>query len=188
MRLFVGVELSHEVRALAAAAAGDLRHAVAQTLDARWVSADNLHITVRFIGYVPGERLSPMLVALTQPLDLAPFEIEFGGCGRFPPRGAPRVLWIGLSAGLSSLAALHEAFDRRIAPLGYPRESRRFGAHVTLARVKQARGSVKSVDAALDSVRMPPVSQRVESVALFESRLSPRGAVYDVLRRIRLTS
>jgi 2'-5' RNA ligase len=188
MRLFVGVELSDEVRALVAAVAGDLRHTLAKSLEARWVPAENLHLTVRFIGHVPDERISALLEALTQPLDMAPFQIELGGCGRFPPRGAPRVLWIGLSEGLSSLAALHEAFNRRVAPLGYAAETRAFSAHLTLARIKEARGSAKSVDAALHSARTGTVTQRVETVTVFESQLSPRGAVYSVLRRIRLGS
>src|SRR6516164_349550 len=175
MRLFVGVELSDEVRAVAAAATRDLRHTLAKTLDARWVSAENLHITVRFIGHVRAEGVSAVLEALSQPLDMAPFEIGFGGCGRFPPRGAPRVLWIGLSAGLSSLAALHEAFNRRVAPLGYAPETRPFSAHVTLARIKEARGAPNGVDAALHSLRTDAVTQRVETVAVFESQLSPRG-------------
>ncbi|HEX4565474.1 MAG TPA: RNA 2',3'-cyclic phosphodiesterase, partial [Vicinamibacterales bacterium] len=179
---------SDEVRASAAAAARNLRHTLAQTLDARWVPSENLHITVRFIGYVSDEGVSAMLETLTRPLDMAPFEIEFGGCGRFPPRGAPRVLWIRLSAGLSSLAALHEAFNRRVAPLGYAPETRPFSAHLTLARIKDARGSAKSVDAALHSVRTDTVTQRVETVTVFESQLSPRGSVYKVMRRIRLSS
>jgi len=188
MRLFVGVELSDEARALAAAATRDLRHTLAKTLDARWVSAENLHITVRFVGNVRDEGVSAMLEALTQPLHLAPFEIGFGDCGRFPPRGAPRVLWMGLSAGLSSLTALHEEFNRRVAPLGYAPETRPFSAHLTLARIKDARGSATSVDPAIHAVRTDTVTQRVETVAVFESQLSPRGSVYTVLRRIRLTS
>jgi 2'-5' RNA ligase len=188
MRLFVGVELSDEVRALAAAVTGDLRHALAKTVDARWIPAENLHITVRFIGYVRDEGVSALLEALTKPLDMAPCEIGFGGCGRFPPRGAPRVLWIGLSAGLSSLAALHEEFNRRVAPFGYAPETRPFSAHLTLARIKDARGSAKPVDAALQSVRTFTVTQRAETVAVFESQLSPRGSTYSVLRRIRLGS
>jgi len=188
MRVFVGVELSDEVRTLAASVTGGLRRSLANRLDARWVSAENLHITVRFIGYVPDEGVSALLEAMTEPLDMAPFEIGFSGCGRFPPRGAPRVLWIGLSAGLSSLAALHEEFNRRVAPFGYAPETRPFSAHLTLARIKDARGSVTSVDAALQSAPTFTVTQRAETVAVFETQLSPRGSRYSVLRRIRLGS
>ena len=188
MRLFVGTELSEAVRNAATRVVNELKHTLGPRIDAKWIPSEHMHITVRFVGYVPDEGVSAMLEALTQPLDMAPFEIGFGGCGRFPPRGAPRVLWIGVSAGLSSLAALHGEFNRRVVPLGYAPETRPFGAHVTLARIKDARGSAKSVDAALLSVRTDTVTQRVETVTVFESQLSARGSVYKVLRRIRLST
>ena len=188
MRLFVGTELSDAVRNTATHVVSELKQTLGPRIDAKWIAPEHMHVTVRFVGYVPDEGVSAMLEALTQPLDMASFEIGFGGCGRFPPRGAPRALWIGLSAGLSSLAALHEEFNRRVAPLGYAPETRPFSAHVTLARIKDARGSAKSVDAALVSVRTDTVTQRVETVTVFESQLSPRGAVYKVLRRIPLGS
>src|SRR5690349_17385130 len=115
MRLFVGVKLSDAAREMAARVAGDLKRMFARSLDARWVEPDNMHLTVRFIGHVPDARVSAVLDALARPLAIAPFEIEFRGCGKFPPRGAPKVVWIGVTRGLPSLAALHDTCNQRLS-------------------------------------------------------------------------
>jgi len=189
MRVFVGVELSDEVRTLAARIAADLRRKIGRALDARWVAPGNMHLTVRFVGYVADDAVPAMLEALTRPLPAAPFDIELGGGGRFPARGAPRVLWIGLTRGLQPLAALHEEFNQRLAPLGYEPENRPFSAHLTLARLKEARAAAaKSVDAAFESVHSGGATMRVDTVTIFESRLSSAGASYFPMRRIGLRS
>src|SRR5262245_22813927 len=144
MRLFVGVELSDAARRLAAEVARALQRELEKALGARWVAPQNMHLTVRFVGYVPDDRAAAVLEALMRPLDVPAFEIELGGCGRFPSRGAPRVLWIGVRTGLASLRTLHEEFNRRLAPIGYEPESRPFSAHLTLARIARARPAAAS--------------------------------------------
>jgi RNA 2',3'-cyclic 3'-phosphodiesterase len=187
MRLFVGVELSDELRGLAGRVAGELQRKLGKTLNARWVAPENMHLTVRFIGHVPDDNVPALVEALTQPLAVAPFDIELVGCGRFPPRGAPRVLWIGLTKGLQPLAALHAEFNRRLALVGHEPENKPFNAHLTLARVKDARAaSARTFGEIFESVRLPELRQRVDRVTLFESRLSPRGSHYTALSRVPL--
>jgi 2'-5' RNA ligase len=77
---------------------------------------------------------------------------------------------------------MHEEFNRRLAPLGFAAERREFSAHLTLARVKDApRAFGKSLRVALDAVRPQPARWRVDRATVFESRLSPSGAVYQAL-------
>jgi len=187
MRLFVGVELADAVRDIAGHATNEMKRRLGTRLDARWVPMENMHLTVRFVGHVADESLSAVLHAVTAPLDFEPFEIEFGGCGKFPLRGAPRVIWIGLTRGLPQLTVLHEEFNRRLEPLGFEAENRPFSAHLTLARIKAARtAGARQIDAAFESVRIGNVTQRVEGLALFESRLSRNGPTYTIVRRLPL--
>ena len=188
MRLFVGVAVDDVVRREAERVMTVMRGRL-RGLDARWVSPENLHLTVRFIGHVADDRAAAVRAALEQPLAVEPFDVEYGGCGRFPPRGAPRVIWIGLQHGLPPLSALNAEFDRRVAPFGYPPESRPFTAHLTLARLKDAHAAAgRNIDAALSGIDVKPIVQRVDHVAIFESRLSPNGPRYTVLRRIPLSA
>ena len=189
MRLFVGVELSDAARKMAADVARVLERKLGKTLNVRWVAPENLHLTVRFIGYVVEEEVPPLIEILTQPLEIAPFQIELGGLGTFPPRGAPRVLWIGLGTGLPSLAALHNEFNRRLASRGVEPENRPFSAHLTIARIKDARSAAaKTIGRALDGIPASAVTMRVGAVTIFESRLSSRGASYVALNRVSLGS
>jgi 2'-5' RNA ligase len=187
MRVFVGVELGDAARDMAVRVASELKRQLGTRLDARWVPPENMHLTVRFIGDVPDERAPAVLDALGHPLEFKPFVIELGGCGRFPPRGAPRAIWIGLPGGLPSLTALHEEFNRRLAPLEYDPEDRLYTAHLTLARIKDARAAAaREIDTAFARVRTGTVTQRVEAVTVFESRLSPKGSTYHAQLRVPL--
>jgi 2'-5' RNA ligase len=188
MRLFVAVELDEAVRTAAADTARELERRLGDAVRARWVPATNMHLTVRFIGHVADDRVPPVLEALSPPLTIAPFDIELSGCGRFPPRGTPRVLWIGLTRGLPGLAALHDEFNRRLSSLGYEPEARAFSVHLTLARIKDGRVSAKDVDRTLAAVQTGSLKQSVQAATILESRLSPSGPRYLSLRELPLCS
>ena len=187
MRLFVGVELDESVRAAAAEDARQLRSRIDDGLRSKWVSPENMHLTVRFIGRVVDQRLPSVLAALEPPLPIPAFDVALGACGAFPPQGPPRVLWIGLNEGLPSLRAMHEEFNRRLLPLGFEPEQRPFSAHLTLARIKDAqRGSGGVIREAIREVHSVAGGCRVTEAVVFESRTSPKGSTYTALLRIPL--
>jgi 2'-5' RNA ligase len=187
MRLFVAVEIDDRARQVAEAVQQRLRGALDSTLKARWVPVENMHLTVRFIGHVDDSRAPGVIDALAPPLAIAPFDIEVRGCGVFPPRGAPRVLWIGLTQGLPSLALMHEAFNRRLRPFGFEPEARPFSAHLTIARIKDApKGVGRTVHAELDRMAIPATRVAVSRATVFESHLSPKGPRYEPVAFIPL--
>ena len=189
MRLFVAVELDDAVRAAAASAIDALRRDRAvRRLDPRWVVAENLHVTVRFIGHVPDDGARAIVDALAGPVTLAPFSMTVAGCGAFPTSGPIRVIWLGIPDGCDGLAAIYDEMSRRLLPFGFEPEGRPFSAHLTLARVKDApRGASADARAALDRLEFRPHSCLVRQATLFESRLSPRGPRYEPLARVPLS-
>jgi 2'-5' RNA ligase len=139
-----------------------------------------MHLTVRFIGHADDNRAAAVIEALIPALEIAPFDIELGGCGVFPPSGPPRVLWIGLTQGLPSLALMHDAFNQRLRPFGFEPESRPFSAHLTLARIKDApRGAGRLVRDALTHIAPPRTQSRVTRATIFQSHLSSQGPRYE---------
>ena len=179
MRLFIGVRLDESMLLAAQSAARQLQRRIGGDARIRWLTGENMHITVRFIGNVAEGRVDAVMAALRASLAIAPFEIVLGACGVFPPSGPPRVIWIGLASGLPSLRTMHEEFDRRLAPLGFEPESRAFTAHLTLARITDApRRATKAIRDAVQAVVPAPARYTVASATVFESRLSPRGATY----------
>jgi RNA 2',3'-cyclic 3'-phosphodiesterase len=186
MRLFIGVGVDQRVRREAERVGTEMRARLGG-VRATWVRSENLHLTVRFIGQVPDDRVDTLLEAVARPLDTGAFDMQFSGCGRFPAHGAPRVIWIGLLGGLPELAALHEEFNRRLEPLGYPPEARPFSVHLTIARIKDAPAGIgRFVDSALSASDVEPLVQRVDRVTIFESRPSPKGPTYAAVREVPL--
>jgi 2'-5' RNA ligase len=187
MRLFVAVEIDAGVVAAAMDCSRRLQRDLQDRVRARWVGAEQMHLTIRFIGQVEDERVAPLLDALRPPLPIAPFDVELGECGVFPPGGPPRAIWIGLAAGLPSLRMMHEECDRRLRPLGYEPEARAFKAHLTLARVKDmTRGAGPAIREAVHGAPPRPARCGVGAATVFQSHLSPRGSTYETLLRIDL--
>lgn len=182
MRLFVAVELDADAVQVAAETAAGLRRDIDAKIRAAWVGPENMHLTVRFIGHVDDTRAASIVDALTPPLDIPRFDVVLGGCGMFPPSGPPRVIWIGLTQGLPSLAAMHGEFDRRLQPFGFEPENRPFSAHLTIARIKDApkgaRGVLRDALARVD-LHSPPSA--VTRATIFRSHLSPKGPRYEPL-------
>ena len=103
--------------------------------NARWLTEDGLHLTLAFIGEVDGSmqpRIEAALAGVTAPA----LRAELHGIGCFPPRGAPRVLWIGASPK-SELVLLAQAVRRALGRAGLTLERRRFMPHVTIARFRR---------------------------------------------------
>ncbi len=187
MRLFVGIELSAGV----AAAAGDLVE-VLRVRTARlaphsritWMTLERLHVTVRFIGHVDDRTVADIVEALRLPLGVERFDLTIAGAGAFPPKGAPRVVWAGITSGGDRLRAIERDVSDRLAAVGVEREQRPFSPHLTLARVREA-GGLRS-NLLLEGIEAALGTTPVDAITLFESRLSPNGSNYRAIGRTSL--
>lgn len=192
MRLFVAVEPSSDVRHAAALRANELRGALERhgiSRELRWVPQDNLHLTIWFLGEVSEPRSVHVVEALRPALHIAPFELEIGGFGAFPPSGSPRVVWLGVTAGVRELASAHAEVGSRLEPWGFAPEGRAYSAHLTIARIKaplaaRARALLRD---ALQATPAEAGACRIESLTLYRSRTSPKGALYESLLRVPLS-
>lgn len=188
MRLFVAVELDPVVVQKMAEGVEEVRRrATMRAPRARigWVPAERLHVTVRFIGRIDEPHAEAIAVALEPEVAVKRFEVTIQGVGAFPERGAPRVIWAGITAGIESLAALEQEVTARLAEVGVPCEERPYRPHVTLGRVREATGlrSGPLLDG-LSTRRFG--TSRVEAITLFQSRPSPQGHLYVPLQRTPL--
>jgi 2'-5' RNA ligase len=182
MRAFVAVDLEPAVRAEIAAATETLCGAGG---DVRWVSTENLHVTLKFLGSVAEKRLGAVRAALERVVAVAaPFELTVRGFGTFPSAARARVIWVGLVA--EGLRALAQRVDDEIGAQGFPRETRPFAPHVTIGRVRSPRGWSR-VAAALTPYGDKVFGRSdVTDVVLYRSDLHPQGARYTALDRFGL--
>ena len=148
----------------------------------------NLHLTVWFLGEVSDARAAAVLEAVSAPLQVHAFDLRLSGFGAFPPSGAPRVLWMGVTEGVEQLARAHHEIGERLAPWGFPPEGRAYSAHLTIARVKEApHGRARAaMRAVVERRRVDAGTCRIDALQVFRSRTAPSGAVYERLLRVPL--
>jgi 2'-5' RNA ligase len=188
VRAFIAVELSEEARAALGRAIRSME--VKGLRGVRWVRSDAMHLTLKFLGEIPPAMVEKVLQALNEACaGTAPLKLGMTGTGAFPDLARPRVLWVGLSGELDALKALQGRVESHMQRLGFQAEARGFSPHVTLGRVRddvsqQERARIGEV---LGRVKLEAVpSWQVVSVNLMKSTLTPDGAIYECIARVRL--
>ena len=185
LRLFVAIEIPGAQRQAIARAVEPLRAALPT---ARWVAEEGWHVTLKFLGHVPEERLAvveAVLAASAAPVSpdggSAPAHVSLMGLGAFPNERRARVVWVGLDEPGGVLAALAAGLEQRFAEEGFRTEARPWRPHLTVARLRVP-GPV-SLSLAGEVVADP---FEVGEMVLFRSHLHHQGAAYEALRRFPL--
>jgi RNA 2',3'-cyclic 3'-phosphodiesterase len=182
MRLFVGLDLPAELVRNLEGLLEELR----PTAPIQWSPPANLHITTKFIGEWPEERLPELIAALAAIPGRPPIPVHIRRVGFFPNPHAPRVFWCGIEApGLAELAA---ETDRATASLGIESEKRAFSPHLTLARIKERPElqPLREKIVALPSLDFGAFEAR--SFFLYRSKPGPKGSVYTKLSEFPLAN
>ncbi|HZG08823.1 MAG TPA: RNA 2',3'-cyclic phosphodiesterase [Allosphingosinicella sp.] len=151
--------------------------------DARWQDEEQLHLTLRFIGEVDGRTADDVDATLSS-VRHPPFTIALSGLGAFERRGSPLALWAGV-APHDSLKALHKKVDQALVRgAGLEPERRAYLPHITLARFGRGGGPLGGMVERGAAVSSQPFE--VDSFSLYESRLTPDGALYTLAARYAL--
>ncbi len=192
MRLFVGIDIPDEIRGRISTYMNGLEQVATST---KWVRAESLHVTVKFIGESAQlDEIKRELAGVSGP----PLSISFRGTGFFTPR-SPRVFWVGVQAG-PELQALARSVEDALFTLGFAKEDREYSPHLTLAREGSGRPAGAREDRA--KPKMYLLKAKVESdpalgnvdfgtmqtteFFLYQSETRPEGARYTKLARFPL--
>jgi 2'-5' RNA ligase len=191
MRLFIALDIPEEIRQRIGRFVEGVRGFAP---DAKWVGAETFHITLKFIGERSAgdaDRIKQILRTIKS----EPTTVSFSGYGFFPTANKARVFWTGIHAD-EHLAQLAAAVDRATSTLGIPRETAPFTPHLTLARARDGsprgasgrphshpgdrpRGTFVRVHEKLQALPSPQFgTMTATEFFLYESKLSPKGAVY----------
>ena len=183
MRLFIAIPLPPDL-------AGRAVEILPTALPAlRRVKAENLHVTLAFLGHTPDDRLDDVTQAAAEAASrVARFKLVFGRPGRFPERGRPRVVWLGIPEGVTSVLALGEGVYAGLRSRGLRFDDRPLAPHLTLARIAEDAtvAEAKTVGTALDGLSIPSLSFDVTAIAVVQSVLSPKGPRYTALATLPL--
>jgi len=181
LRLFTGLALEYPVRRNLELVLEHLRPLAPLT----WSPSDNFHITTKFIGDWPEERLDELKLALGGLAKRGPITCEIGGFGWYPNPHQPRVLYGGVK-GPVELRELAKDLDKCCEGLGVPREKREYSPHLTLGRMR----GVQNVVALRQAIAQLPSAEFGSSTAskflLYKSEAGDQTSVYRVIGEFAL--
>jgi 2'-5' RNA ligase len=147
-----------------------LNSRIGAQLRGRKMRAENLHITLAFIGSVD-ESICECLQQMATTIQIPPFQLALDQLGHFPK---PRVIWIGSNETPEPLQSLVTALKRAMLECGLEPEKRPFHTHLTLMR-KVAKG--------IEFEQLQPLRWAVNDFCLVESHTLPEGVQYQVVQR-----
>ena len=175
MRTFIAVEIPKNIQN----EIGNYVSSIKGLFDnVKWVSPENLHLTIKFLGEVNESDLKNINDCIAKTvLDFSPFTMGFSNIDFFPSRSNPRVIWIGTDGGEHNLLDIFQEFENCLENIGFNRETRTFSSHLTIGRVKR----YKRITVPKDLKEFELVKFNVKKIALIKSTLTPSGPIYEKL-------
>ncbi len=148
----------------------------------RWVGEDAFHLTLRFLGATPTDRVAAAAEAVAEAAHASrAFPVSVGRSGAFPRAAAPRTLWLAVEEGGEALTALAASVERALVARGWPADDRPFRAHLTLGRCEDPVAGGRAAEALAAASARFRATWRVETLVLFESHLGRGPARYAVV-------
>jgi 2'-5' RNA ligase len=176
MRTFVAVEISNE----------DIINSIKKfqtkiDIDAKSIGSKNFHFTLQFLGEISDEILQKIIEALRK-IEFSSFNVNLKGIGAFPKAKFPRIIWIGTDEdGGNVLINLAQKIEKLLKPLGFSSD-KVFKPHITVFRIKK-----KAVDITKELENNKNMNfgiQKITSIKLKKSELTPNGPIYSDLMEI----
>ncbi len=184
LRLFVAIPLSKPLLKRLAEVQHRLQGKVPHQ-SVRWVRSEGIHLTLKFLGDTPTDKVPTIRDALTVVgRNAPPCELTVEGLGCFPNPRRPRVLWVDVSEPTGRLEALQAAVEEAMVSLGYGAERRSFTPHLTLGRVRRrtSRQDEEQIGQAVVSTTVGQLAAfMADRFELIRSELKPSGAEYATL-------
>jgi 2'-5' RNA ligase len=177
VRTFIAIEISREAKEELSRTVASLKKA---GMDVKWVKPSGMHITLKFLGNIPQEKVENIKSSLSGIAERnQPFTVSLSGIGVFPKWESPEVIWAGLDNS-SKVSAVQNEIESALSGLGIEREPREFSPHITLGRVKSPRNRNVLKEYA-SGANVKNVPSTIDKIVLFKSDLKPSGAVYETL-------
>lgn len=152
----------------------------------KWTDAENIHITLAFLGDTDEARIPVLDRMLAENCTgFGPFGLRLTGLGLFRNLRDPRIIWAGIE-DTRRIAELNGLVAAGLKKNDFPVEERPFSPHLTLGRIKRISDNekLKSFVEANSGTFVQNV--QVKEVILFESVLKQTGPVYKTLGKFQL--
>ncbi len=183
MRSFIAIAVPPAIKS---SIDGVIRSISGDVRGIRWVSTENIHLTLKFLGDVSDDLVSDIENRLKLiGKRYQPFSTGIRGAGAFPNFKNPNVLWLGVEVS-DQLGALFRDIDATLSEIGFEKDSRRFSPHLTIGRVKD-RHNIGRVLNELSTYKDAFFGTiEIREILLMKSVLKPSGAEYSKAAIIKL--
>ncbi|MFH1760547.1 MAG: RNA 2',3'-cyclic phosphodiesterase [bacterium] len=184
MRTFIAIELPEGIKD---SIEGQTEKLKVTATGLKWVTRDNLHITLKFLGWVDEMKLKEIKKTVKKlGSRTSPFEIEVNSLGGFPSRHNPKILWAGIGKGREETEKFANELEEELVESGFEKEAKKFHAHVTLCRTKEKGGSMETKNFIKELSNYKFGSFWANSISIIKSTLKPAGPIYETLEKIKL--
>lgn len=197
LRLFVAIEIGDIIKKRFRECQERLKEAGGGI---KWVDVGNIHITLKFLGYVEEKHLSQVKDIINKSVQgIKPFSLRFKGIGGFPKFQRPMVVFITAEEAVSAsggsgdkkmsyLTTINSRLEEGFQALSIEKEDRPYEAHLTLGRVKSPHNTERLVRLMEEYREEPFGEELVSRVLLMHSQLSPQGPIYTRLEEFPLNT
>lgn len=176
MRIFIAAQLPEPINEALAQTSATLRESVR----GKYVPPDSFHLTLAFLGEIPGSRLPALQAAVEEACYNADAcECTLGDLGMFGRRNNA-TLWQGIEG--DCITALAKSLRTSLDTYGFDYDETKFLPHITLMR----RADLDYPLACLPSPTL--VSGTIDTVVIYQSELDSERAHYTPLYEVALTS
>lgn len=183
IRSFIAVDIPNEIKNKIAEIQMELQQILPKV---SWVKPSNIHLTLKFLGDVTPEQIPSIEEAIHDAVKgLQPFDIKIGGIRAFKNLSQPKVLWINIATEPTSIIQLAENLDSSLNCLSFPKESRKFTPHLTIARIRNHINLTKFVSYFDAYNKMDYVPIHIKQLSLIKSQLASEGAIYTKLKTVQ---
>lgn len=184
IRVFIAIEIDSEIKNKLSEYLSKLKRTGA---DVKWVAPENIHLSLKFIGYIEKETLINLNKIISNAVScIGPFSISIGNIGAFPSIEKPRVVFVCVQERGNSLFKIYEKLDKGVEQLGIKRESKKYVGHITLGRVKSQKNISKLKNILNSGTECYFGLEKVTSLSLIQSKLTPTGPLYTRLNNFIL--
>lgn len=178
-RLFTALPLDETARYFVA----DIITRLSGTIEGvRWVPAENLHVTLRFIGECQESKVPALEEWMVKASRHLPESIEIGGVGSFPSLRSARVIWVGANDVSDAIQKVYNVLDKGADRCGFGREERKYRPHVTVGRSRKR--PVSLAPELVEEFENSHILLEGPDIVLYRSDLKSDGAVYTEIARV----
>ncbi len=160
----------------------------APTDSIRWVTGNNLHITLLFLGNIPDANVENVKSCLHNLEAVSEFELSIENTGVFPQSDKPRIFWMDIVNGRDSLISLQAKVNKSASEYSEVKDDQDYIPHLTIGRVGRSAKLWKfGTDEFLNAI-YDPIVFKVEKFYLYMSELLPHGPKYTIIEKYDLQS